>query len=162
MSPPDTSFQVASLRNEEEDLLMLGVLKRRKPRDAKTSDALVRFGTISQVDLLRLLNGFRELRRYIPRFIAEREKDMELLRTVDEYHHIQHSLDVFESRWVPERLTVARGNGDIEVGFKPEIASGFALALSELVLVCRAVPTDDKLIIANIANTLLNAYQENV
>jgi hypothetical protein len=140
---------------------MLGVLKRKKARDTKTSDEPVRFGTISHVDLLRLTAGFRELRRHIPRFIAEREKGLDLLRTVDEYRRIQHSLNVFETRWGPERLSVATGKRDIEVEFEPAIASGFALALSELVLVCRAVSTDDKLIIANISNSLLDGYQEN-
>jgi hypothetical protein len=141
---------------------MLNVLKRRRFKHVQVSGQRVSFGTISKGDLVKLRGGFSELSRHIPRFIAEREKGLQVLRTVDEYRRIQHSLAVFDSQWSQDALSVTADTNDIEIEFAHEMASGFALALVELILVCRAVSTGEKLVIANIATSLLTKYRGSV
>lgn len=141
---------------------MLNVLKRRRFKRVQVSGERDSFGTISKEDLDKLRDGFSELSRHIPRFIAEREKGLQVLRSVDEYRRIQHSLAVFDSQWSQDALSVTADTDDIEIEFAAELAPGFALALVELILVCRAVSTEEKLVIANIASSLLTKYRGGV
>lgn len=141
---------------------MLNVLRKRRSRYAQGSGERVSFGSISKGDLVKLKGGFAELSRHVPRFMAEREKGLNVLKTVDQYRRIQHSLAVFESRWGRDELGAMADTADVEIEFTREAASGFALALVELVLVCRAVSTDERLIIADIATSLLTEYRNRV
>jgi hypothetical protein len=137
---------------------MLSVLRRKKRSVAKTPDERIHFGTITHESLMSLVDACRTLQRHIPRFIVEREKGLDILRTVEEYHHIQRALEVLERRFELSELNETTAGADIEISFEPSIASGFALALSELILVCRAFPSDEKQAIANVANFLLKGY----
>lgn len=146
-------------RAEAENMTMFGMFKRKKIREPIKTESCVSFGTISHGDLMKLMQGLGDLRRYLPRFIAERQKGMDVLRSIDEYHRIQHSLEAFANQWSANQLRLMAGEMDIPLELDTDAAPGFALALVDLALVCRAVPNEESLLIADIADTLLTKYQ---
>jgi hypothetical protein len=137
---------------------MLGVLKRKRNARLQAPADRVSFGSLPRGDFLKLRQGLGELRRHIPRFIVARESGLKVFRTIEEYERIEHALEAFDDWWGEEESRLDTEEAEIVIRLESGVGSGFALALVELVLICQAVSTNEKMMIADIANSLLKNY----